>query len=1471
MASQPAPGGSHLGAALRQLASATIASLGTRRGLAVMYAVAALVRIVIAPRVGFYLDLEVFRAVTRRLSEVGISGYFSPDAGWVPAGPVMYAYLLRFVSIFGPDAGYLALKLPSLVSDLALAALSGALAARLAAARQIDPVKVRTTVTIAVLFGPAVLADGLIFGQNDVVPQVFVMGGFLLLLTGTKSLARDAASLACFAFALSFEPQSVIFGPVVAYAVLHRYVITRKSPGDRLRGGATIVALAVPGTLLAALSGLPFGLSPRELFSATLSATSIWSFTSSAAFNFWGMFYFFRKDYDFSILWMPSRAVGTVLFLAGLAFVLVRLHKSLARGRDFAFSVLWGSASVSLLGFTFLTRMHERYSFPAIVAVTPLIFLPAYRKYWWTISLFFTANLWWPYTWFNWQTQTSNPSIKIPGVLRLEPWYTWLFGDPNWTINTTQRRMFAAFGVALCMALVLRGLGWLHGTAPRTEPSAPAMRWRRVRMHLASTLEPGRRWPGRELGSQKVVARTAYGSLAMVCVWWLGALRDQLRAVPTLNDSTFHMQMVRWAESRLRTGRSSFDGWFPDLTLGSAFFHHYQSLPYNITAWLSRLLPSDADGTFRLLVWVLVGTWPVAVYASARLLDLRRGTAVIAAAVSLLLVSVTGYGFEIGSYTYGGYGVYTQMFGMWMLPLAWATTWRALHRDGNLAWAALTTALTVATHFMTGYLAMVSIAAVAVARPGRVVLLRALAIVASSVAAASWVLVPLLRDRHYSNVSEFYRNTFWYDSYGADPVVRWLVSGSLLDEGRLPVITVLAAIGALVCALRWKHDTRCRTLLLLAAASLTLFFGRATLGPLTNLMPGNDTLQMHRFIAGVHLAAIFLAAIGGAAVVLAVADSRVLARASQSNRHWLRLALPAAVIGVLLAPGAVERTNYALRDKGYIDNQFAAEAADGADLKVLLDLIKQRNDGRAYAGTRANWGTEYKIGSVPVHQQFAHHDIDAIGFTFRTMPSLSNDVESYFDEANLAQYEMFNVKYLVLPADRTPSVPARFVQSSGRHNLYEVQTTGYFDVVDRFGRVVADRSNLARQTTEFRASWLALNGVYPGVVFNDRTSGADTVSVGTGTRPGFVTRQSHDKNNGIFAADVSLERPGVVLLKSTFDPHWKVTVDGKERRVEFMAPSLVGVDVEAGNHRVSFEYQSFGAYPLLILLGMGTVLAVWFADRRRPGTQSAASVMQVESSARPVDGGAGGSKPRATSLEVVVPVYNEESTLDANATTLIHELQNQRAITWSVLIVDNGSVDRTLEVANRLAEQHRDNVRVLHLDEKGRGRALRAAWLQSQADVVAYTDVDLSTNLKHLPALVQPLLDGRAHVATGNRLMRGAKVQRQLKREVVSRVYNLLVKLHFPRRRVTDMQCGFKALTRQAVQQLVPMVRDQSWFFDTELLIRAEQTGYEVHQIPVEWIEDLDSRVNIARTAVDNMKGLWRVRTSPVRTSPARP
>jgi glycosyltransferase involved in cell wall biosynthesis len=241
--------------------------------------------------------------------------------------------------------------------------------------------------------------------------------------------------------------------------------------------------------------------------------------------------------------------------------------------------------------------------------------------------------------------------------------------------------------------------------------------------------------------------------------------------------------------------------------------------------------------------------------------------------------------------------------------------------------------------------------------------------------------------------------------------------------------------------------------------------------------------------------------------------------------------------------------------------------------------------------------------------------------------------------------------------------------------------------------------------------------------------------------------------------------------------------------------------------------------------------------------------LRSESDVRPFD---------SVSVEVVIPVYNEERALPISIPTLCQYLSSFVPYHWTVTIADNASTDNTLEVANQLAEQY-PRVKVLHLDQKGRGRALKAAWLASEADIVSYMDVDLSTNMSAYIPLIAPLATGHSEVAIGTRLGRGAVVTRQWKREVISRTYNLMIKLSF-RNRFSDAQCGFKAMTRQAAQKLLPMVENNEWFFDTELLLLAEEQGLRIHEVPVDWVEDLDTRVNIVSTAMEDMKGLSRVR-----------
>jgi glycosyltransferase involved in cell wall biosynthesis len=229
-----------------------------------------------------------------------------------------------------------------------------------------------------------------------------------------------------------------------------------------------------------------------------------------------------------------------------------------------------------------------------------------------------------------------------------------------------------------------------------------------------------------------------------------------------------------------------------------------------------------------------------------------------------------------------------------------------------------------------------------------------------------------------------------------------------------------------------------------------------------------------------------------------------------------------------------------------------------------------------------------------------------------------------------------------------------------------------------------------------------------------------------------------------------------------------------------------------------------------------------------------------------------------SSVDVVIPVYNEEHVLAQSVATLRRFLSQGFPHQWRILIADNASTDGTLAVAEELAKKHAD-VASLHIPEKGRGRALKASWLGSAADIVSYMDVDLSTELEAFPPLVEAIASEGYHVAIGSRLSAASDTQRSLKRDVISRGYNLMIKSLFFTR-FSDAQCGFKALSRHAVQELVPLIENNEWFFDTELLIIAEKAGYPVKEIPVRWLEDPDTRVNIRKTVWEDIRGLARLR-----------
>ncbi|HEY5049302.1 MAG TPA: bifunctional glycosyltransferase family 2/GtrA family protein [Acidothermaceae bacterium] len=229
----------------------------------------------------------------------------------------------------------------------------------------------------------------------------------------------------------------------------------------------------------------------------------------------------------------------------------------------------------------------------------------------------------------------------------------------------------------------------------------------------------------------------------------------------------------------------------------------------------------------------------------------------------------------------------------------------------------------------------------------------------------------------------------------------------------------------------------------------------------------------------------------------------------------------------------------------------------------------------------------------------------------------------------------------------------------------------------------------------------------------------------------------------------------------------------------------------------------------------------------------------------------------APAIEIVIPVHNEEHDLEPSVRRLHEYLTSTFPLSFRITIADNASTDDTWPIACAL-EAELANVRATYLSKKGRGLALHAVWLASAAEVVCYMDVDLSTDLSALLPLVAPLLSGHSDVAIGTRLARSSRVVRGPKREVISRCYNVLLRTTLATQ-FSDAQCGFKAMRTDRARELLPMVQDNGWFFDTELLVLAERSGMRIHEVPVDWIDDPDSRVDIVQTAIADGLGIARL------------
>ncbi|HTX32309.1 MAG TPA: YfhO family protein [Solirubrobacteraceae bacterium] len=702
-----------------------------------------------------------------------------------------------------------------------------------------------------------------------------------------------------------------------------------------------------------------------------------------------------------------------------------------------------------------------------------------------------------------------------------------------------------------------------------------------------------------------VARRCAWLLVSAAVAWNLVSLRAETLPVAYLDDSSVHEQMVRFATELLRSGELPLTSWFPFLGEGSPQFLHYQSLPAIIAGAAGLVVGPDV--AFRWSLYLLLSLWPLSVYLGGRLLGLGRLGAGCAAAMAPFLVSATGIGYEQRAYVWAGFGVWTQLWGSMTLPLAWGLSWRAIRRGRGYSAAVAAVAVTTALHYETGYLALLPLLLLPLVagRPVLARVRRAAVLGVGSLLAVAWVIVPLVAQRDWAARNEPLQGTGLVNGYGAGKMLGWLLSGQLLDHGRLPVITALAAVGLALASARCHRSPDCRAMLALLALCLVLSFGRATFGSLVDLLPGSADIFFRRFEMGVQLVCLLLAGGGAAwcARTLWRAADRWAVRRGFGSPATAPSALALAPVGALvamaavLAPAWLQLGAYDRHTAEEIAAQRRADATQGRQLDRLIAVIKRDGGGRAYAGMPSNWGADFTVGQVPVFKYLESEDVDEVGYTLRTA-SLMTDPEYHFDEDDLADYRLFAIRYVLVPSSHQPPIPAHPLIRAGPYSLWTTAINGYLQTARIIGTYPANRGDLGARSVALLRSGLASRGDYLRIAYDHAGRPGRLPPVAGGGPAGTIVHERDDLQRGTVTATIHLDRPGIIVLSFSYDPGWRASVDGRRQPIEMVAPALPATRVPAGTHTVSFNYTGYRDYPQLLALAALTLLTIAAGERR---------------------------------------------------------------------------------------------------------------------------------------------------------------------------------------------------------------------------------------------------------------------------------
>ena len=661
---------------------------------------------------------------------------------------------------------------------------------------------------------------------------------------------------------------------------------------------------------------------------------------------------------------------------------------------------------------------------------------------------------------------------------------------------------------------------------------------------------------------------------------------EVLYEIPNVNDDAEHLLMTERASQALADGENPLDVWVPQLELGFPQFLYYQQLAHLTVVVADRVLLERVPirTVFDVTRYLLLLAFPLTVLWCMRTMGFSTSAAAVGAACASLLSGSFRYGFEYDSYIWRGLGLFTQIFGMHLAFVALALLDRLIRTGRGVVVTAVSCAALVLGHLIYAYMLGIGAVVLALAGLRRSNALRRLmqlgAVAAIALVLTSYFVVPFFLQAGYLNISPYLERPK-YDGFGAPTVLGWLVSGDLLDHGRLPVLTVLFAIGLVVAIVR--RDPLALRIAGVGGLMLALYFGRPTFGALIDLLPMHEGLLLHRFVGGFDLAAIPLIGVGGG-FVFDQLSRRIPVRSS---------VLAGGVLLVLLAPALLERWTFYADNTTWLRQTAAALSAD-ADAKALLDRIAAGKPGRAYAGLRSNWGATLDFGipfnSVKVNNLFADRGIDAVAAPYRDA-SLNSDVLWDFNDQALDSFRLFNVDYVI--ASHGLSLPAAFavIQDTPRYVLYAAPGGGYAQYVG-----IAGRERFATQAALFDAerAFVRAGDFSDGAFlrFDYRDAGAragDVVPVPPCAKGQVLSERVAAARFDLVA---QCDTASAMVLKVTYHPNWHVTVDGREVATYMVSPSYIGFDLPAGRHTIAAEYRSLPLKSALFWIGVAFLLGL---------------------------------------------------------------------------------------------------------------------------------------------------------------------------------------------------------------------------------------------------------------------------------------